>query len=110
MEKADANGVTTFHAWVWENWHLASQEEVHNDSSKKRLLQLPATEVRCVERWKFFKKKMVWLIKEKGEFNEDSVVTEVQTSSFTAAFRKRNWDDISEIWTHYQAAKIQSTY
>lgn len=54
---------------------------------------------------------MVWLInKEKCEFSKDSAVAKVQTSSFTAAFSKRNEDDVSEIWNHYQAAKIRSTY
>lgn len=50
---------------------------------------------------------MVQLInREKCEFNEGSAVAEVQTSSFTAAFSKRNGDDKSEIRNHNQAAKI----
>lgn len=54
---------------------------------------------------------MVQLInREKCEFNEGSAVAEVQTSSFTAAFSKRNGDDKSEIRNHNQAAKIQSTH
>ena len=78
---------------------------------KKRLLQLPVMGVRCVEGWKFLIKKMVWLISgEKCEFNEDSPAAEVQTSSFTAAFNKRNADDKSEIWNYYQAAKVQSKH
>lgn len=67
--------------------------------------------VRYVEGWKFLIKKMVWLInREKCEFNEGSPAAEVQTSSVTAAFNKRNGDDKSEIWNHYQAAEVQSKY
>lgn len=50
-------------AWVLqEKWHLTRQEEGHNDSSKKRFLLLPVTEVRCVEGCKFPSKKVNGLV------------------------------------------------
>lgn len=47
---------------------------------------------------------------EKCEFHEGPVAAEVRTSSFTAPISKRNEDDKSETWNHYQAVKIQSTH
>lgn len=49
-------------------------------------------------------------IHRKREFNQGSVVGKEQVSSSAAAFGKRNRDDKSEIWNHYQATKIQSTH
>ena len=85
--------------------------QVKKEKKKKRHLQLPVLGVSCVEGSEFLTKKMVCSInREKCGFNEDSTAAEVQTSSFTAAFSKRNRDDKSEIWNHSQAAKIQSKH
>lgn len=78
---------------------------------KQTTLQLLVLGVRYVEGLEFLIKKMVCSInREKCGFNEDSTAAEVQTSSFTAAFSKRNRDDKSEIWNHSQAAEIQSKH
>ena len=93
-------------------WHLKRKDSmIQVKKKKKRLLQLPVLGVSCVEGLEFLIKTMVCSInREKCGFNEDSTAAKVQTSSFTAAFSKRNRDDKSEIWNHSQAAEIQSKH
>lgn len=91
--------------WTWvlgEQEAFPSAGEESSDSRKRRIF---ATSGHGGKRCR----GMVQ-IHRKREFNQGSVVGKEQVSSSAAAFGKRNRDDKSEIWNHYQATKIQSTH